>query len=201
MVSKVVKARLMLLLLATVFMGPLAVATLWYYGIGWQPSATTNQGQLVDPPRPLPHVALPYALRDGIGTRDFLHGHWSIVYVGQPPCSEACIRAFYIMAQTELHLGKDMSRVRRYYLVDGIPENPDFLKRAEPGLTAFRVDNAEGQKLLQPFRQLVGGSLGTAHRIYLVDPLGNLMMSYPEGAPPKGLLKDLKHLLKLSNVG
>jgi hypothetical protein len=38
-------------------------------------------------------------------------------------------------------------------------------------------------------------------RIYIVDPLGNLMMSYAPGADAKGMLEDLKRLLKLSHVG
>ena len=40
-----------------------------------------------------------------------------------------------------------------------------------------------------------------AGRLYLVDPLGNLMMSYERGAPVKGLLDDLKKLLNLSHIG
>jgi hypothetical protein len=41
----------------------------------------------------------------------------------------------------------------------------------------------------------------TADRLYLIDPLGNLMMSYAPDAKPKGLLEDLKRLLGLSQVG
>jgi len=37
--------------------------------------------------------------------------------------------------------------------------------------------------------------------IYLVDPLGNLMMRFPPDLEPKSLLKDLKHLLKVSRIG
>jgi hypothetical protein len=41
----------------------------------------------------------------------------------------------------------------------------------------------------------------TAGRIYLIDPLGNLMMSYAPDAPSMGLLEDIKKLLKLSHIG
>jgi hypothetical protein len=37
--------------------------------------------------------------------------------------------------------------------------------------------------------------------VYLIDPLGNLMMSYAADARPKGMLEDLKKLLRLSHVG
>jgi len=37
--------------------------------------------------------------------------------------------------------------------------------------------------------------------IYLVDPLGNLLMRYPTTVKPGGMLKDLKRLLRLSKIG
>jgi hypothetical protein len=45
------------------------------------------------------------------------------------------------------------------------------------------------------------GGDANAQRIYLIDPLGNLMMSYAPGAKPKGLLEDMKRLLRLSQIG
>ena len=39
------------------------------------------------------------------------------------------------------------------------------------------------------------------HQIYLIDPLGNVMMSYPKDATAKGMQKDLKRLLKVSKIG
>jgi len=39
------------------------------------------------------------------------------------------------------------------------------------------------------------------NRIYIVDPLGNLMMSYPADADPSKMRKDLSRLLKVSHVG
>ncbi len=37
--------------------------------------------------------------------------------------------------------------------------------------------------------------------LYIVDPLGNLVMRYDTRDTPKGLLDDLKKLLKLSHIG
>jgi hypothetical protein len=42
---------------------------------------------------------------------------------------------------------------------------------------------------------------GQAPRVYLIDPLGNLMMSYAAEAKPKGMLEDMKRLLRLSSIG
>jgi hypothetical protein len=38
-------------------------------------------------------------------------------------------------------------------------------------------------------------------RIYLVDPLGNLMMRFPRDPDPKLMMKDLSRLLKASQIG
>jgi len=55
--------------------------------------------------------------------------------------------------------------------------------------------------LLAVFPTYDGAAPDAAGRSYLVDPLGNLMMSYPADAAPKGMLKDLKRLLRLSHIG
>ena len=40
-----------------------------------------------------------------------------------------------------------------------------------------------------------------AHTIYVIDPLGNLMMRFDARQNPKGLLTDIEKLLKLSHIG
>ncbi len=52
-----------------------------------------------------------------------------------------------------------------------------------------------------PGNTRAGGDDATAEVIYLIDPLGNLMMSYAPGAKPKGMLEDMKRLLRLSQIG
>jgi hypothetical protein len=57
--------------------------------------------------------------------------------------------------------------------------------------------SARGGALLAAFPPAVDGAAG----IYIVDPHGNLMMSYPASGSARGLLKDLERLLKLSHIG
>jgi hypothetical protein len=59
----------------------------------------------------------------------------------------------------------------------------------------------KGAQLLATFPAYADGPVGSAGRIYLVDPLGNLFMSYPADAPDKALLTDLRKVLKLSHIG
>jgi hypothetical protein len=44
-----------------------------------------------------------------------------------------------------------------------------------------------------------GGERAT--HIYLLDPLGNLMLRFPANPEPKRMMKDLKLLLKASQIG
>jgi hypothetical protein len=178
--------------LIALFFAPLLVAFLLYYGgVGWRPAGSTNHGDLVDPPRPLPQ-ALPQT-RD---TRDPAP-KWTLVYIGAGACDARCREALTLMRQTRLALNDDMTRVQRLFLATGECCDYAYLNAEQAGLvTALAAD----EKLLATFA-LDAKPVAQAGRIYIVDPLGNLMMSYDPGAPPKGLLQDLKKLLKLSHIG
>jgi hypothetical protein len=68
------------------------------------------------------------------------------------------------------------------------------LRGLHPDLVIVRADPP-----LQPLLALLPAV--NADRIYLVDPLGNLMMFYESDSKPKGMLEDMKRLLRLSQIG
>jgi hypothetical protein len=103
------------------------------------------------------------------------------------------------MRQTRLALNDDMTRVQRFLLVTGNCCDQTYLDAEHPGLTVALIDDAAGKALLAIFPD--GQSAMRQGAIFIVDPLGNLMMSYGAGIPQKGLLEDLKQLLKLSHIG
>jgi len=195
--------RLLLLLLAALFFVPLAVAFWLYYGSAhWRPAGGTNQGDLIDPARPLPGVSVPQA--DGrLTAPGFLRGKWTLLYVGDGTCDGRCRKALYLMRQTRIALNKDMNRVQRVFLVTGRCCNHAYLAAEHPGLLVVRLDadRPAGAKLLEVFPAYGGVAPAAAGRIYVVDPLGNLMMSYSPAAPDKALLTDLRKLLRLSHIG
>jgi hypothetical protein len=59
-------------------------------------------------------------------------------------------------------------------------------------------DEATGRALLAAFP---GTADAVAGRLYLVDPLGNLVLSYSATAPDEALLADVRKLLRLSHIG
>lgn len=195
------RGRRQLLLLAALFFVPLAVAFWMYYGpTGWRPSGDASKGDLIDPARPLAALALTTA--DGTQTKpDFLRGKWSMVYVGDGLCDDRCRKALYLSRQSRIALNKDMDRVQRVFLVTGRCCDRSFLGQEHPDLIVARVDDDAAAALLEPFPVYGGVPLANAGRIFLVDPLGNLLMSYAPTAPDKALLTDLKKLLRLSHIG
>ena len=193
--------RRRLLALAALFLLPLGLAFWLYYGPGnWGPVGRSNKGDLLDPARPLPPIALP--MRGG-GTTDpdFLRGKWSWIYVGDGACDERCRKVLYLTRQSRVALNKDMDRAQRVFLVTANCCDDVFLAREHPDLVVALLGSVESAALLEPFPAYDGVPVGTAGRVYLVDPLGNLLMSYAATAPDKALLEDLKKLLRLSHIG
>ena len=192
------RPRKQIWILISAFFAPLALAFLLYYGLDIRPHGTTNKGDLIHPPVTLPEVELP-GTKNHTFAANALRGKWSMVYIGDGACDARCREALTLMRQTRLALGDDMNRVQRVFLVSGNCCDQAYLDTEQAGLLLGRIDNSSGQTLLETFPDTArAASLG---RIYLVDPLGNLMMKYESDAPQKGLLEDLKKLLKLSHIG
>lgn len=192
------RSRKQVWILIGVFFAPLMLAFLLYYGLGVRPPGSTNKGDLINPPVTLPEVALPGA-EDQKLPANILRGKWTMLFIGDGACDNRCREALTLMRQTRLALNDDMTRVQRLFLASGNCCDSNYLNQEQRGLLLGRIDNAEGQTLLETFPD--GAEARTAGRIYLVDPLGNLMMKYEADAPQKALLEDLKKLLKLSHIG
>jgi hypothetical protein len=196
------RQRRLLVGLALLFFAPLAVSFYLYYGAPWRPGGQVNHGDLIDPPRPLPVLSLPLAPRDSVtadqGSLKF-QNKWTLLYVGAGNCGSVCRSDLYNMRQVRLALNRDMDRVQRVFIATPACCDWRFLDAEHPDLlTALATREAAPLLATLP---AVGDLPTAAERIYLVDPLGNLMMSYAAAANPKGMLLDLKRLLGLSHVG
>jgi len=192
------RSRLGLIGLAALFFVPLAVSFYLYYGTSWRPSGGAQHGELVDPARPLPEVTL--ARPDGSPTGgDFLRGDWHLVYVGEGACDATCRDALVKARQVRLALDKDVNRVGLVFLYSGAAPDAGYLAVEHPELVAASVDGEAGLALLAAFPQ-DPPPLSAGH-LYIVDPLGNLMMRYPGEATPRAILTDLERLLRLSHIG
>jgi hypothetical protein len=197
------RQRRLLIGLALLFFAPLGLSFYLYYGpAGWRPGTRVNHGDLVDPPRPLPDLTLPIAHGAGGPGKSALslRGKWTLLYVGAGSCTALCRVELYETRQVRIALNRDMDRVQRVFIASGDCCDWQFLDAQHPDLATVGA-TADAGPLLGLLPSFNGIAPTTADRIYLIDPLGNLMMSYAPGAPPKGLLTDLKRLLGLSHVG
>jgi len=102
-------------------------------------------------------------------------------------------------------LGRDMDRVQRVFLYTGECCRGGYdlagLAREQSDLVAASFDEPAAAPLRSAFPSFDGVAAPLAGRVYIADPLGNLVLSYAAEAPRKGLLEDLKKLLKLSHIG
>lgn len=166
-------ARSKLLLIGAICVAPLVLGTLaWYFKL--DVGAPGNYGELL-PPRPL--SGPPF---------DRLRGKWLLIAVDSGACDAWCERKLYYLRQLRRALGKDMDRVERLWLL-----TDDAKPRAE------LLQAVEGTVIERAARMSDFPGKATDH-VYVVDPLGNLMMRYPRDADPSRMLKDLQRLMRVA---
>ncbi len=186
--------RRQLLVVAALFIVPVAMAFILYFWTSWRPAAEAH-GELMDPPRPLAPAGL--ALPDGRPAPvDVFRGHWSLVHPAGPACDERTRATLEELLRVRLALAKDAPRVQRVLLHAGQCASIEFASR-DADLLVLAASGPAGDAIRAQFPPAAGGGLG----IYIVDPHGNLMMSYPASGSAHGLLADLERLLRLSNIG
>ena len=172
------------------FSAPMLAAWLAYFG--WHPNKHKNYGSLL---KVAPLTQTEGTRADGSRfSLNALKGKWVMVYIGAASCDDTCQKQLYYMRQSRLVLGKEQDRVTRLWVLADQGQPDAALLRTHPGLVVWRPVHASF------FNQFPAERAGANH-IYLVDPLGNLMMRFPENVDPKRLIKDMKLLLKASQVG
>ena len=187
--TKKSSGRLQFLLIALVFLGPLAVATWMYFGGGLAPEGRSNHGELLEP-----IINIGEALPDS-PVVPLYENAWLLVYADANACEKSCRERLYTQRQTRLMLGKEMDRLTRVFLHGDTPPDTVFLAAEHAGLIA--IADANAHDLLnnkKPATLLAGG-------FYLIDPLGNLVMYFEPDIDPYGMVDDIKRLLKLSRIG
>jgi hypothetical protein len=178
-------------LLALVTVAPVVASYLAFYV--WRPEQFKNYGELIDVtplsgvPAAEPQAKPPFDLEP-------LRGHWVILMVDSGNCVGVCKEKLWQMRQLRLTQGKDMDRVTRVWLVDDGATPPSELTKEYEGTL---VVQAKGSPLMAKFP----AGEGQRNHLFLVDPLGNLMMRFPKDADPSRIKKDLTHLLKVSRIG
>ena len=180
------RGRRTLLLLAAVVIAPVIASYTAYYFFPRE--SKTNYGTLL-PTTPAP--ALDGKGADGAPFRiSDLRGRWVLLIADGGRCDAVCQRKLYATRQARTMQGAEQERVVRLWLVtDETPPDAALLSQ-HPGLVVARVSQAD-----------VTALPGGADAIYLIDPLGNLVLRYADDPDIKGINRDLARLLKVSRIG
>jgi surfeit locus 1 family protein len=179
-----------LLLLALVALSPIVAAYIAYYG--FSPTKRVNYGELLDP-APAPVITGAYLDEKPFALGE-LRGRWVLLVVSGPGCDDACRRTLHATLVARTIQGPEQDRVVRAWLQpEGAPPPPAGLLAGQPGLVAARAAPAD-------LARLPAGH-GSAPRILLLDPRGNLVLRYGDDPDIKRLAKDLERLLRASQIG
>lgn len=198
------RGRWKLLIVLAVCAAPMIFSYLTYYVI--KPTGRTNFGDLIDP-RAHPIPALGATTLDGKpATLDAYKGKWLMLKVGPAACDRACKEQMFAIRQVRAMQGKEMERIERVWLVTDAEPLETILMRELDDVRMLRAPAAAVAKWLP----LAPGAT-LENSIFLVDPLGNLMMRFPPvpaGASEQEkvqhyakIKKDIGKLLKASAIG
>lgn len=181
--------RRKLLILLAIMCLPVIVSYLLYF-YEYRPDSM-NYGQLIE---------IQKLSGSGVNQQDNtifrmknVRGKWVMLSIDSGQCDEACQLKLYHMRQVRLVQNTEKDRIERLWLIDdNVPVASELSEKYEGTLFI----NAKDSELLD---QIPSGDSQRNH-IYLVDPLGNLMMRFPEDLDPTRMGKDIKRLLHVSQI-
>jgi hypothetical protein len=188
------RGRKLLLALLGVCAAPVILSYLTFYVI--KPQSRTNYGDLLDP-RAYPIPKLDALDVNGKALElDAYRGKWLMVHIDTAACATECEKKLYDMRQLRAAQGKQRDRIERVWLITSeTPLDPRLIQEYQ-GTRFLRVR----PEVLQSWLPLGTGNTLADH-IFLIDPLGNLMMRYPKNADPNKMKRDISKLLYVSGIG
>jgi cytochrome oxidase Cu insertion factor (SCO1/SenC/PrrC family) len=201
--------RLALLIIAAMFLLPLLLAWLMYSGsLDFKPTSTRNLGTLIEPPVPIDWTVtvvlsgetnLAVNPGQGIGVFD---EHWVILQPVPAGCDDSCLNEVSNLRQIHRASGRQQFRIRLALLLDesSPADQAKSLLAIYPKFHLIRDPSGILSEALAGIQQNLSGQAGPAKGVYMIDPLGNIMMYYKAGSDPNFLKQDLKRLLTWSKL-
>ncbi|MFM2006286.1 MAG: hypothetical protein RLZZ09_1941 [Pseudomonadota bacterium] len=190
------QSRALVMVIALTAVVPFALA--WYYANHPELiDRTSNYGSLILPTRQLSHDQLMAAPLGPVNEMAQIKGRWLLLQVAPGLCATVCVETLHKTHQGWLMLNKEMPRVQRILLV-----SPETRSREVPEIAKddALVTSGLTPEVLQALTSAIGKPAEEGV-VVLVDPLGNLVLWYDTGFDPYKMVRDLKHLLKASQIG
>lgn len=193
------KQKLSLIFILVLFISPFIVSYIMLDLGSGKTMDTTNYGKFIKPKISTYDYQISI-----INVRKQSHQFlekWTLIYLSENNCDRVCKNDMYLLKQIHIALGKDMNRVQRMWMFNG-NQNQEVSKTLDQSLTHLneKYPNLHLVSGMNLYKKLNENILGNA-KIFLVDPLGNIILMYQSNFDGKKLFKDLKKLLKFSKIG
>ncbi|MEG1040434.1 MAG: hypothetical protein RSE94_11030 [Pseudomonas sp.] len=177
------RGRLQLILILLVVIGPMILATGMYKFQFWVPDSRSYHGEMIGNGQSRADL--------GVSADE---ERWQLLVSAPKECGLDCQQLVYLARQIQIGLGRDASRAS-HALATAQPVASEYqarLDREYPQLQRYPLD-------LSKYGAASEGNQDA--QLWIVDPHGNLVLRYDARVKGKDLLNDLRHLLKLSNIG
>jgi cytochrome oxidase Cu insertion factor (SCO1/SenC/PrrC family) len=184
--------RLKMLFILLVCATPVFVSYFMYYVV--KPEGRTNYGTLLTPPVDAGKV--PVTVDGKPAALDALKGKWLMVTSGPSACDATCVERLYLIRQVRETTGKEKDRVTQVWLVTDNNVPSKEITDAYPAVKILRIDD----KALNAALPTDAGQSIKEH-IFVVDPLGNIILRFPAKPDPSKMKKDMSKLLRASRLG
>lgn len=182
------KSYQLLIILILLFVTPIYLA-IWAYRHGFTLNrGTINHGALILPPISANKLGIPNTHK------------WSLILLAPYHCDNFCQKKLYDMLQIQKACGKNKLRIQRIIITYNTSHNTQAsTKLLYPGLHIIPIPKNNLEQAIQSHRSILFAK--RPYTIFIADPNGNIMMAYQPNSNPNDIFKDLKHLLRLSQIG
>lgn len=179
--------------IVAIFVAPILIAWLYVAGVlDWHGQGLLNRGELLTPPVDLRRLPPTLALQ---AIMNLEPSHWSVLFMDSTACGEKCLLNLDRLITIRGLLGHAGGRVAIHALLGA---------STDPGGAAAR----HRQRLLESpatLRAILDAAAPGTPAIHLpaiafADWRGQLMLYFPASARSQDLMKDLKRLLRASEI-
>lgn len=185
-------------------LAPIVAALIVYDNPRWWPDEASNYGELIKPQRAVPAAQdLSLATLDG---QPFdlasLQGKWLLVTADVAACPESCARKLFIVRNSHASQGKNVDRLMRVWFITDDGQVPQKVLDAYQGTVMVRGQPGQLSRfLLGHGGAAPAGQPSLRDPIWIIDPLGNLMLQFPANADGVRVRKDISKLVYNSRIG
>jgi cytochrome oxidase Cu insertion factor (SCO1/SenC/PrrC family) len=210
------KLKLTIILLAITV--PISLATLLFQlSEGQHNLGTSSNGTLITPVLDVSELHLTDAtgnpafktfeeLTANVSPQDYDPRPWQLLYLGSANCDATCQERLYFIRQLHIRLAGEAKRVQRVYVLSApAPAQVDadtmaYLLKEQEDMQVVNVDPVHLAAVLKRTIQNEQDPQAE-HYLYVMDPVGNIMLYFTPENDAEQILKDIDKLLDHSSLG